>query len=73
MIHLELQPEIEARFASEAEAQGMPLERYVESLLTSAFEEDEELREGLADIAAGRTRPAREVFAELHERYGIRG
>ena len=34
---------------------------------------DEDLRDGLEDIAAGRTRPAREVFAELREEYGIRG
>lgn len=32
---------------------------------------DEGIRQGLADIAAGRTRPAREVFDELRERYRI--
>ena len=44
-------------------------------LLNIAAEADAEegLRQGLADIAAGRTRPAREVFAELREEYGIRG
>jgi prevent-host-death family protein len=44
-------------------------------LLDLAAEADEEegLRQGLEDIAAGRTRPAREVFAELREEYGIRG
>jgi prevent-host-death family protein len=31
------------------------------------------LRQGLEDIAKGRTHPAREVFAELREEYGIRG
>ena len=31
------------------------------------------LRQGLDDIAKGRTRPAREVFAELRKEYGIRG
>jgi hypothetical protein len=73
MLHLELQPEIEARVASAAAAHGVPLERYVESLLSDALDEDEELVQAMADIAAGRTRAAREVFAELHERYGIRG
>jgi len=34
---------------------------------------EEGLRQGLEDIAEGRTRPAREVFAELREEYGIRG
>ena len=33
---------------------------------------EEDLRQGLEDIAEGRTRPAREVFAELREEYGIR-
>jgi len=33
----------------------------------------EGLRQGLEDIAKGRTRPARKVFAELREEYGIRG
>ena len=31
----------------------------------------EAIRQGLDDIAQGRTRPAREVFAELRRRYGI--
>lgn len=34
---------------------------------------EEGLRQGLDDIAKGRTRPAREVFAELRKEYGIRG
>jgi prevent-host-death family protein len=34
---------------------------------------EEGLRQGLKDIAEGRTRPAREVFAELRREYGIRG
>lgn len=34
---------------------------------------EEGLRQGLQDIAEGRTRPARQVFAELRGEYGIRG
>jgi len=34
---------------------------------------EEGLRQGLEDIAEGRTRLARQVFAELREQYGIRG
>ena len=34
---------------------------------------EEGLRQGLEDIAKGRTRPAREVFAKLREEYGLRG
>ena len=44
-------------------------------LLDLAAEADanEGIRQGLEDVAAGRTRPAREVFAELSEEYGIQG
>jgi prevent-host-death family protein len=34
---------------------------------------EEGLRQGLDDIAEGRTRPACKVFAELRKEYGIRG
>ncbi len=40
--------------------------------LLQEAEDREGLRRGLQDIAEGRTRPAREVFAELREEYGIR-
>ena len=39
--------------------------------LLSEKELDAELEKGYADIAAGRTRPAREVFAELRREYGL--
>lgn len=39
--------------------------------LAALANEDEALRQGLEDIAAGRTRPAREVFDELRKEYGI--
>jgi prevent-host-death family protein len=41
--------------------------------LAALADPEEGLRQGLDDIAKGRTRPAREVFAELREEYGIRG
>lgn len=41
--------------------------------LAAQADSEEGLRQGLEDIAKGRTRPAREVFAELREEYGIRG
>jgi prevent-host-death family protein len=41
--------------------------------LAAQADPEEGLRQGLGDIAKGRTRPAREVFAELREEYGIRG
>jgi prevent-host-death family protein len=41
--------------------------------LAAAADPEEGLRQGLEDLAKGRTRPAREVFAEMREEYGIRG
>jgi prevent-host-death family protein len=41
--------------------------------LAALVDPEEGLRQGLEDIAEGRTRPARKVFAELREEYGIRG
>jgi len=41
--------------------------------LAAQTDPEEGLRQGLEDIAKGRTRPAREVFAELREEYCIRG
>ena len=40
--------------------------------LAALADPEEGLRQGLEDIAKGRTRPARKVFAELREEYGIR-
>jgi prevent-host-death family protein len=44
-------------------------------LLDIAAEADvnEAIRQGLEDVREGRTRPAKEVFAELRREYGIRG
>ena len=35
MIHLDLQPEIEAQLAAEAQARGLALDQYVEELVVS--------------------------------------
>jgi hypothetical protein len=35
MIQLELQPEVESRLAAEAEARGLSLDRYIESIVTA--------------------------------------
>jgi len=76
MIQLELRPEIEAQLAAEAQARGLALDRYVEAIVTANAEEEarlsQALQQGLNDISAGATRPARQVFAELREEYGIR-
>jgi hypothetical protein len=76
MIQLELKPEIEAQLAAEAQARGLALDRYIEEIVTAGAEEEARLnanpQQGLREIADGNTRPAREVFAELREEYGIR-
>lgn len=75
MIQLELRPEIEAQLAAEAQARGLALDRYIEIIITESTEEEtllnQALQQGLREIAAGETRPAREVFAELREEYGV--
>ncbi len=85
MIHLHFQPEIEAQLAAEAEARGLALDRYIETIVASWPIDDHlnhpldeaqlsrNLQEGLREIAEGNTLPARQVFVELREEYDIRG
>ena len=57
--------------------QGLPFDVKIphrHPLDVSRLSEEElnrELEKGYADIEAGRTRPAREVFAELRREYGL--
>jgi len=39
--------------------------------LAARADEEEGIRQGLEDVAHGRTRPAREVFDELRRKYAI--
>ena len=39
--------------------------------IAASADEDEAIRQGLEDVKAGRTRPAREFFAEFEARHGI--
>ena len=39
--------------------------------IAAAADEDEAIRQGLADVKAGRTRPAREFFAEFEAKHRI--
>lgn len=71
MMHLDLQPQLEAELAAKAQAQGVAVEDLVEHIIAERLAE-EALRRGLEDIAAGRTRLASEVFAEFREQHGIR-
>jgi len=40
--------------------------------LAARADEEEAMRQGLEDVKEGRTRPAREFFAEFEARHGIR-
>ncbi len=40
--------------------------------LAACANEEEAIRQGLEDVKEGRTRPAREFFAEFEARHGIR-
>jgi prevent-host-death family protein len=40
--------------------------------IAARADEDEAIRQGLEDAKAGRTRPAREFFAEFEAKHGIR-
>lgn len=71
MIHLDLQPQLEAELADKAQAQGIAVEDLLENIIAERLSE-EALSRGLEDIAAGRTRPASEVFAQFREQHGIR-
>ncbi len=65
MLHLELQPETEARITADAQRRGLSIAQLIEEMASAYALDEEALTAGLDDIAAGRTRPAREVFAEL--------
>ncbi len=57
MIHLELQPEIEAQLAAEAQARGLALDRYIEKIVTARPHEEiatESPAEAVAAIREGR-------------------
>jgi prevent-host-death family protein len=40
--------------------------------IAASADEDEAIRQGLEDVKRGRTRPAREFFAEFEAKHGIR-
>lgn len=56
-----------------AEAIVQDAEAYQRLLDIAALADaDEGVRQGLDDVARGRTRPAREVFEEIRRKHGIR-
>lgn len=49
----------------------LPAEKPVNVAELTETELHEELEKGYADIAAGRTKPARQAFADIRKNYGI--
>ena len=71
---LELTPEEEARLARAAGSQGLDVVEYARFHLLELAEQAETIeaiREGLEDVAAGRTRPARKALCEFGRRHGL--
>ena len=55
-----------------AEAVVQDAESYQRLLdIAARADVDEAIRQGLADVAQGRTRPAKAVFDEIRQQYGI--
>ena len=52
MIRLELQPEVEAQLAAEAQARGLALDQYVEKLVVSRFAEQAKSESPAEAVAA---------------------
>jgi predicted transcriptional regulator len=71
-----ISPELESRLRQQAEREGKAVDDMAESLLARALEwarQDREeaiagIQRGLDDSAAGRVRPAVEVFTEMRSR-----
>ena len=60
MVHLDLQPELEARLASQAQARGLALDRYLEDLLTEQARESKPERGTSAAEAVAQIRQLRQ-------------
>ena len=60
MVHLNLQPELEARLNSQAQARGLALDRYLEDVLTAQARGFERERGTLAAEAVAQIRQLRQ-------------
>jgi predicted transcriptional regulator len=65
--HLRAAGKDPARIALDA----LTLEGLRERAIAGELDIHEAIRRGRADVAAGRTSPAEEVFARMHTKYGI--
>lgn len=60
MVHLDLQPELEARLTFQAQARGLALDRYLEGVLAAQARESERERGTSAAEAAAQIRQLRQ-------------
>ena len=60
MVHLDLQPELEARLTSQAQARGLALDRYLEDVLAAQARESKPERSPTAVEAVAQIRQLRQ-------------
>jgi hypothetical protein len=82
MLHLDLQPETEARIAADAQRRGLSLEKYIEQAAACFMSEDEPshaidalagIRQGQDELKQGLGRSACEFLNEMRVKYAIPG
>jgi predicted transcriptional regulator len=74
-----LTPERKAQLDDYAQRHGQDTAAALDEVLADALEWEQQdyqeglegIRRGYEDVKAGRTRPAEEVFEQLHEKYGL--
>jgi predicted transcriptional regulator len=71
---LEISEETKVRVLANARAQGLEVDDYLRWLMVAAEEQSDfvfAVEEGLADVEAGRVRPAREALSQLGAKLGF--
>jgi predicted transcriptional regulator len=73
---LEVSEETKVRVLANARAQGLEVDDYLRRLMREAEQQSDfvsAIEEGLADVEAGRVRPAREALGQLGAKLGFPG
>jgi predicted transcriptional regulator len=73
---LEVSEETKVRVLANARAQGLEVDDYLRRLMREAEQQSDfvsAIEEGLADVEAGRVRPAREALSQLGAKLGFPG
>jgi predicted transcriptional regulator len=71
---LEVSEETKVRVLANARAQGLEVDDYLRRLMREAEQQSDfvsAIEEGLADVEAGRVRPAREALSQLGAKLGF--